>query len=96
MTPVPSRLLQLPSRNLTSTDLRVYSGTPGWVGRRHFFRTLTMEPNSNWGTRIDPLEWSMAAFTTYLYRKHGLRELFVEPANLRFQNRDSTSRPTQH
>ncbi|GBN13299.1 hypothetical protein AVEN_159161-1 [Araneus ventricosus] len=39
--------------------LGVYSGTPGWVGRRHFFRTLTTgkvpPPNPTGGTRIDPL-----------------------------------------
>ncbi|GBL75478.1 hypothetical protein AVEN_194653-1 [Araneus ventricosus] len=37
---------------------RVYSGTPGWVGRRHFFRTLTTgkvtSPNPTGGSRIDP------------------------------------------
>ncbi|GBN51604.1 putative RNA-directed DNA polymerase from transposon BS [Araneus ventricosus] len=26
---------------IRTNDLRVYSGTPGWVGRRHFFRPLT-------------------------------------------------------
>ncbi|GBN60028.1 hypothetical protein AVEN_29677-1 [Araneus ventricosus] len=40
--------------------LRVYSGTPGWVGRRHFFRTLTTgkvtSPNPTGGTRIDHLD----------------------------------------
>ncbi|GBM23996.1 hypothetical protein AVEN_274410-1 [Araneus ventricosus] len=40
-------------------DLRVYSGTPGWIGRRHFFCTLTTgkvtSPNPTGGTRIDLL-----------------------------------------
>ncbi|GBM84058.1 Tigger transposable element-derived protein 6 [Araneus ventricosus] len=44
----------------TMTDKGVYSGTPGWVGRRHFFRKLTkgkvMSPNPTGGTRIDPKE----------------------------------------
>ncbi|GBN63731.1 hypothetical protein AVEN_12984-1 [Araneus ventricosus] len=37
--------------------LRVYSGTPCWVGRRHFFRTFTTgkvtSTNPTGGTRID-------------------------------------------
>ncbi|GBM97635.1 hypothetical protein AVEN_37175-1 [Araneus ventricosus] len=45
---------------LRSGALGVYSGTPGWVGRCHFFRTLTTgkltSPNPTRGTRIDPLE----------------------------------------
>ncbi|GBM07901.1 hypothetical protein AVEN_96514-1 [Araneus ventricosus] len=28
-------------RQISACAIRVYSGTPGWVGRRHFFRTLT-------------------------------------------------------
>ncbi|GBO32005.1 hypothetical protein AVEN_2864-1 [Araneus ventricosus] len=49
-----------------SSELGVYSGTPGWVGRRHFFRTLTtgkvtlLPMLSKYsaragGTRIEPL-----------------------------------------
>ncbi|GBO39474.1 hypothetical protein AVEN_219661-1, partial [Araneus ventricosus] len=49
--PVESDVLQ--------RDLRVYSGTSGWVGRRHFFRTLTTgkvtSPNPTGGTRIDSI-----------------------------------------
>ncbi|GBM71313.1 hypothetical protein AVEN_156606-1 [Araneus ventricosus] len=41
-------------------DLRVYSGTPGWGGRRHLSRCLIVEkvtsPNPTRGTRIDPFE----------------------------------------
>ncbi|GBL86707.1 hypothetical protein AVEN_170757-1, partial [Araneus ventricosus] len=43
-------------------DLRVYAGDPGWVERRHFFRTLTAgkvtSPNPAGGTRMDPLACS--------------------------------------
>ncbi|GBN89212.1 hypothetical protein AVEN_72584-1 [Araneus ventricosus] len=46
-------------RLATTYDFRVHSGTPGWVGRCYFFRTLTTEkvtsPNPTGGTRIDPL-----------------------------------------
>ncbi|GBM13110.1 hypothetical protein AVEN_233350-1 [Araneus ventricosus] len=46
-------------RKVQPEDLRVYSGTPGWVGRRHFFRWLTTgkvtSPNPTGGTRIDPM-----------------------------------------
>ncbi|GBN42219.1 hypothetical protein AVEN_157319-1 [Araneus ventricosus] len=37
--------------------VRVYSGTPGWVG----LRTLTTKPNPTWGARIDPLIFRNAA-----------------------------------
>ncbi|GBN40454.1 hypothetical protein AVEN_88046-1 [Araneus ventricosus] len=45
-------------------DYRVYSGTPRWVGRRHFFRTLTTgkvtSPNLTGSTRIDPYaKWDL-------------------------------------
>ncbi|GBL79635.1 hypothetical protein AVEN_18188-1 [Araneus ventricosus] len=47
--------LSVPNSNI----LRVYSGTLGWVGRRHFFRTLTTgkvtSPDPTGVTRIDPL-----------------------------------------
>ncbi|GBM95153.1 hypothetical protein AVEN_17586-1 [Araneus ventricosus] len=40
--------------------LGMYSGSPGWGGRRHFFRMLTTgkvtSPNPTGGTRIDPFE----------------------------------------
>ncbi|GBN02078.1 hypothetical protein AVEN_243879-1 [Araneus ventricosus] len=49
---------ELGRTNLLSTHVRVYSGTPSWVGRLHFFRTLTMgkvtSPNPTGDTRIDP------------------------------------------
>ncbi|GBM64497.1 hypothetical protein AVEN_123693-1 [Araneus ventricosus] len=44
---------------VTLEGLGVYSGTPGWVGRRHFSRPSTTEkvtsPNPTASTRIDPL-----------------------------------------
>ncbi|GBL74667.1 hypothetical protein AVEN_243558-1 [Araneus ventricosus] len=56
--------------------LRVYSGTPGWVGRRHFFRTLTTgkvrSPNPTGGTRIDLLDstvWPEGCLIAELYGK---------------------------
>ncbi|GBM67639.1 hypothetical protein AVEN_81141-1 [Araneus ventricosus] len=56
----------------TSLDFRVYSGTPGWVGRRYFFSTLTTgkvtSPNPTGGTRIDPFVFR----SLYQYVNHQL------------------------
>ncbi|GBO04288.1 hypothetical protein AVEN_162776-1 [Araneus ventricosus] len=48
------------------SDFRVYSGTPGWVGRRHFFRPLT---TSAILVPVFPTGWDLAR------SKKGLRFL---------------------
>ncbi|GBN97249.1 hypothetical protein AVEN_236687-1 [Araneus ventricosus] len=62
--------------------LRVYSGTPGWVERRHFFRTLTTgkvtSPNPTGGTRIDPLVlWLGREYYRDMYGNTGEMELLT-------------------
>ncbi|GBM09035.1 hypothetical protein AVEN_98381-1 [Araneus ventricosus] len=50
----------------TMADLRVYAGTPGWVGRRQFFRPLT---TSAILVPVFPTGWDLAR------SKKGLRFL---------------------
>ncbi|GBM34628.1 hypothetical protein AVEN_171136-1, partial [Araneus ventricosus] len=72
--------ITMPSQSPDNRYDRPYSGTPDWVRRRHFFRTLTKgkmkSTNSSGGKRIDPIS-------------------NLESAILRFQRHDSITMPSQ-
>ncbi|GBL74587.1 hypothetical protein AVEN_235498-1 [Araneus ventricosus] len=64
-----SERVSLPLPHGRISDFRVYSGTPGWVGRRHFFR-----PTGD--TRIDPL---MAEHSKWIVREVRFPRLSTVP-----------------
>ncbi|GBL89202.1 hypothetical protein AVEN_255307-1 [Araneus ventricosus] len=75
----------IPTRNV-----RVYSGTPGWVGRCYFFRTLTTgkvtSPTPTRGTRIDSVIYDRYKFNMRMQEEDEAVENFITSLHNLAQN----------